>query len=87
MNFWLTATAELRNEEDKGTVVFPGSTTSITIKKKSDISIKKSSEDKETFRYDENGNPYIQNVNKIYTKKSTQGTIEINTAQDPQNLI
>ena len=87
VNFWLTATAELRNEEDKGTVVFPGSTTSITIKKKSDISIKKSSEDKETFRYDENGNPYIEFEIKVSTKNGTHGTVDIKDALDQQNNI
>lgn len=87
VNFWLTATAELRTEEDKGTVVFPGSTTSITIKKKSDISIKKSSEDKETFRYDENGNPYIEFEIKVSTKNGTHGTVDIKDALDQQNNI
>lgn len=87
VNFWLTATAELRTEEDKGTVVFPGSTTSITIKKKSDISIKKSSEDKETFRYDENGNPYIEFEIKVSTKNGTHGTVDIKDALNQQNNI
>lgn len=87
VDFWLTATAEVKEGQDKGTITFPGAGTTITVKKQSDISVQKSSADKAQFQYDDDGNPYIQFEVKVSTKKGTHGTVDIQDIVNPTKDI
>lgn len=76
VNFWFTALATCSGEDLKQEIAFPGTGTTVTVKKNTDIHAKKELLT-ENIRYDEKGNPYLEYRVTVSSEKGTAGTVKI----------
>lgn len=76
VNFWFTALATCSGEDLKQEIAFPGTGTTVTVKKNTDIHAKKELLT-ENIRYDEKGDPYLEYRVTVSSEKGTAGTVKI----------
>ena len=76
VKFWFTAQATCSGENLEQTITFPGTGTTVTVKKNTDIHAKKEllTED---IQYDEKGNPYLEYRVTVSSENGTEGTVKI----------
>lgn len=76
VKFWFTAQATCSGEGLKQEITFPGTGTTITVKKNTDIHAKKELLTKD-IQYDKNGNPYLEYQVTVSSENGTEGTVKI----------
>lgn len=76
VKFWFTAQATCSGEDLKQEITFPGTGTTIMVKKNTDIHAKKELLTKD-IQYDKNGNPYLEYRVTVSSEKGTEGTVKI----------
>lgn len=76
VNFWFTALATCSGEDLKQEIAFPGTGTTITVKKNTDIHAEKELLT-ENIQYDKNGNPYLEYQVTVSSEKGTEGKVKI----------
>lgn len=75
VKFWFTALATCSGEDLKQEITFPGTGTTVTVKKNTDIHAKKERLT-ENIQY-EKGNPYLEYRVTVSSEKGTEGTVKI----------
>ena len=86
VKFWFTALATCSGEDLKQEITFPGTGTTITVKKNTDIHAKKELLTKD-IQYDEKGNPYLEYRVTVSSENGTEGTVKIeDQIADGKNL-
>lgn len=86
VNFWFIALATCSGENLEQKITFPGTGTTVTVKKNTDIHAKKEllTED---IQYDEKGNPYLEYRVTVSSENGTAGTVKIeDQIADGKNL-
>lgn len=76
VKFWFTAQATCSGEDLKQEITFPGTGTTIMVKKNTDIHAKKELLTKD-IQYDQKGNPYLEYRVTVSSEKGTAGTVKI----------
>lgn len=76
VKFWFTALATCSGEDLKQEITFPGTGTTVTVKKNTDIHAKKELLTKD-IQYDQKGNPYLEYRVTVSSEKGTAGTVKI----------
>lgn len=76
VKFWFTAQATCSGEDLKQEITFPGTGTTIMVKKNTDIHAKKELFTKD-IQYDQKGNPYLEYRVTVSSEKGTAGTVKI----------
>lgn len=76
VKFWFTAQATCSGEDLKQEITFPGTGTTITVKKNTDIHAKKELLTKD-IQYDKNGNPYLEYRVTVSSENGTEGKVKI----------
>lgn len=76
VEFWFTALATCSGENLKQEITFPGTGTTVTVKKNTDIHAKKELLTKD-IQYDQKGNPYLEYRVTVSSEKGTAGTVKI----------
>lgn len=76
VEFWFTALATCSGEDLKQEITFPGTGTTVTVKKNTDIHAKKELLTKD-IQYDQKGNPYLEYRVTVSSEKGTAGTVKI----------
>lgn len=76
VKFWFTAQATCSGEDLKQEITFPGTGTTIMVKKNTDIHAKKELLTKD-IQYDEKGNPYLEYRVTVSSENGTEGTVKI----------
>lgn len=76
VNFWFAALATCSGEDLEQKITFPGTGTTVTVKKNTDIHAKKELLT-ENIQYDEKGNPYLEYRVTVSSEKGTAGTVKI----------
>lgn len=76
VKFWFTALATCSGENQEQKITFPGTGTTITVKKNTDIHAKKELLTKD-IQYDKNGNPYLEYRVTVSSENGTAGTVKI----------
>ena len=76
VKFWFTAQATCSGEDLKQEITFPGTGTTIMVKKNTDIHAKKELLTKD-IQYDKNGNPYLEYRVTVSSENGTAGTVKI----------
>lgn len=76
VNFWFTALATCSGEDLKQEIAFPGTGTTITVKKNTDIHAEKELLTKD-IQYDEKGDPYLKYQVTVSSEKGTEGKVKI----------
>ena len=76
VKFWFAALATCSGEDLKQEITFPGTGTTVTVKKNTDIHAKKELLTK-NIQYDEKGNPYLEYRVTVSSEKGTEGTVKI----------
>ena len=76
VKFWFTALATCSGEDLKQEITFPGTGTTVTVKKNTDIHAKKELLT-ENIQYDEKGNPYLKYRVTVSSENGTAGTVKI----------
>lgn len=76
VKFWFTAQATCSGEDLKQEITFPGTGTTVTVKKNTDIHAKKELLTKD-IQYDEKGNPYLEYRVTVSSENGTEGTVKI----------
>lgn len=76
VNFWFTALATCSGENLKQEIAFPGTGTTIMVKKNTDIHAEKELLTK-NIQYDEKGNPYLEYQIIVSSEKGTEGKVKI----------
>ena len=76
VNFWFTALATCSGEKLEQEIAFPGTGTTITVKKNTDIHAEKELLT-ENIQYDKNGNPYLEYQVIVSSEKGTEGKVKI----------
>lgn len=76
VEFWFAALATCSGEDLEQKITFPGTGTTVTVKKNTDIHAKKELLS-ENIRYDEKGNPYLEYQVTVSSEKGTAGTVKI----------
>lgn len=76
VKFWFAALATCSGEDLEQKITFPGTGTTVTVKKNTDIHAKKEllTED---IQYDEKGNPYLEYRVTVSSENGTEGTVKI----------
>lgn len=86
VKFWFTALATCSGEDQEQKITFPGTGTTITVKKNTDIHAKKELLTKD-IQYDKNGNPYLEYRVTVSSENGTAGTVKIvDQIADGKNL-
>lgn len=76
VNFWFTALATCSGDDLEQEITFPGTGTTVTVKKNTDIHAKKELLTKD-IQYDQKGNPYLEYQVTVSSEKGTAGTVKI----------
>lgn len=76
VKFWFTALATCSGEGLKQEITFPGTGTTVTVKKNTDIHAKKELLTKD-IQYDKNGNPYLEYRVTVSSENGTADTVKI----------
>lgn len=76
VNFWFTALATCSGEDLKQEIAFPGTGTTITVKKNTDIHAEKELLTKD-IQYDEKGDPYLKYQVTVSSENGTEGKVNI----------
>ena len=76
VKFWFIALATCSGENLEQKITFPGTGTTVTVKKNTDIHAKKELLT-ENIRYDEKGNPYLEYRVTVSSEKGTEGKVKI----------
>ena len=76
VNFWFTALATCSGEKLEQEIAFPGTGTTITVKKNTDIHAEKELLT-ENIQYDKNGDPYLEYQVTVSSEKGTEGKVKI----------
>lgn len=76
VEFWFAALATCSGEDLKQEIAFPGTGTTVTVKKNTDIHAKKELLTKD-IQYDQKGNPYLEYRVTVSSEKGTAGTVKI----------
>lgn len=76
VKFWFTAQATCSGEDLKQEITFPGTGTTIMVKKNTDIHAKKELLTKD-IQYDKNGDPYLEYRVTVSSENGTAGTVKI----------
>lgn len=76
VEFWFTALATCSGEDLEQKITFPGTGTTVTVKKNTDIHAKKELLTKD-IQYDQKGNPYLEYRVTVSSEKGTAGTVKI----------
>lgn len=76
VEFWFAALATCSGEDLEQKITFPGTGTTVTVKKNTDIHAEKELLS-ENIRYDEKGNPYLEYQVIVSSEKGTAGTVNI----------
>lgn len=76
VKFWFTALATCSGEGLKQEITFPGTGTTITVKKNTDIHAKKELLTKD-IQYDQKGNPYLEYRVTVSSENGTEGKVKI----------
>lgn len=76
VKFWFTALATCSGENLKQEIAFPGTGTTVTVKKNTDIHAKKKLLS-ENIQYDEKGNPYLEYRVTVSSENGTEGKVKI----------
>lgn len=76
VKFWFTAQATCSGEDLKQEITFPGTGTTIMVKKNTDIHAKKELLTKD-IQYDEKGNPYLEYRVTVSSENGTEDTVKI----------
>lgn len=76
VEFWFAALATCSGEDLEQKITFPGTGTTVTVKKNTDIHAEKELLS-ENIRYDEKGNPYLEYQVIVSSEKGTEGTVKI----------
>ena len=76
VKFWFTAQATCSGEDLEQEITFPGTGTTVTVKKNTDIHAKKELLTKD-IQYDQKGNPYLEYRVTVSSEKGTAGTVKI----------
>lgn len=76
VKFWFTAQATCSGEDLKQEITFPGTGTTIMVKKNTDIHAKKELLTKD-IQYDKNGNPYLEYRVTVSSENGTEGKVKI----------
>lgn len=76
VKFWFAALATCSGENLKQEIAFPGTGTTVTVKKNTDIHAKKELLTKD-IQYDQKGNPYLEYRVTVSSEKGTAGTVKI----------
>lgn len=86
VKFWFTALATCSGENLEQKITFPGTGTTVTVKKNTDIHAKKELLTK-NIRYDEKGNPYLEYRVTVSSENGTAGKVKIeDLIADGKNL-
>lgn len=76
VKFWFAALATCSGEDLEQKITFPGTGTTVTVKKNTDIHAKKELLTK-NIRYDQDGDPYLEYQVIVSSEKGTEGTVKI----------
>ena len=76
VEFWFAALATCSGEDLKQEIAFPGTGTTVTVKKNTDIHAEKELLTKD-IQYDQKGNPYLEYRVTVSSEKGTAGTVKI----------
>lgn len=76
VKFWFAALATCSGEDLKQEITFPGTGTTVTVKKNTDIHAKKELLT-ENITYDENDDPYLEYQVTVSSENGTEGKVEI----------
>lgn len=76
VKFWFAALATCSGENQEQKITFPGTGTTVTVKKNTDIHAKKELLTKD-IQYDQKGNPYLEYRVTVSSEKGTAGTVKI----------
>ena len=76
VKFWFAALATCSGENLEQKITFPGTGTTVTVKKNTDIHAKKELLTKD-IQYDQKGNPYLEYRVTVSSEKGTAGTVKI----------
>lgn len=76
VEFWFTALATCSGEDLEQKITFPGTGTTVTVKKNADIHAKKELLT-ENIKYDQKGNPYLEYRVTVSSEKGTAGKVKI----------
>lgn len=76
VEFWFAALATCSGEDLEQKITFPGTGTTVTVKKNTDIHAKKELLT-ENIRYDEKGDPYLEYRVTVSSENGTAGTVKI----------
>ena len=86
VEFWFTALATCSGEDLEQKITFPGTGTTVTVKKNTDIHAKKELLT-ENIKYDQKGNPYLEYRVTVSSEKGTAGKVKIeDLIADGKNL-
>lgn len=86
VKFWFTALATCSGEDQEQKITFPGTGTTVTVKKNTDIHAEKELLTKD-IQYDKNGNPYLEYRVTVSSENGTAGTVKIeDQIADGKNL-
>lgn len=86
VEFWFTALATCSGEDLEQKITFPGTGTTVTVKKNTDIHAKKELLT-ENIKYDQKGNPYLEYRVTVSSEKGTEGKVKIeDLIADGKNL-
>ena len=86
VNFWFTALATCSGEDLEQKITFPGTGTTVTVKKNTDIHAKKELLT-ENIQYDQKGNPYLEYQVTVSSENGTAGKVKIeDLIADGKNL-
>ena len=76
VKFWFTALATCSGEDLEQKITFPGTGTTVTVKKNTDIHAEKELLTKD-IQYDKKGNPYLEYRVTVSSENGTAGTVKI----------
>ena len=76
VKFWFAALATCSGENQEQKITFPGTGTTVTVKKNTDIHAKKELLTKD-IQYDEKGNPYLEYRVTVSSENGTEGKVKI----------
>ena len=76
VKFWFTALATCSGEDLEQKITFPGTGTTVTVKKNTDIHAEKELLT-ENIQYDENGDPYLEYQVTVSSENGTEGKVKI----------
>lgn len=86
VNFWFTALATCSGEDLEQKITFPGTGTTVTVKKNTDIHAEKELLT-ENIQYDQKGNPYLEYQVTVSSENGTAGKVKIeDLIADGKNL-